>query len=751
MRRHARAGSTAAICAPDVRQSLFAAACLCALALVVLFGSGASSAAAAEGECPNEQLRIENNSTALPDCRAYELVSPTFKFGQPALSTNNLALSADGSRIAISSLGAFGEAGISQGTNGASYIAGRGPGGWLSTPLDPTAAEYKESVGAEGNAPLDVNQDMSEALFSTVPIARPRVDKRLFIRRADGSLEEVGPMVPSTAVSEWVQARLEHTPAPTASTLYAGASPDFSHTFFYLQGPLSWDWPGDTRSAGEESLYEYTGTSNQEPELVAVRNNGPLHGSPHLNEGAELIGKCGAAIGSGNSNDNYNAISPDGAIVFFSVNPCEEGGPSVREIYARIDRSQTVAISEPSAADCSACDTEAGVQREGIFQGASEDGSKVFFLSEQALLPGASETTLYEYDFDAPAGEKVSLVAPKMRGVVRVAEQGNRVYLVSEAALATNVDAKGEAAEAGNNNLYVFNTASRQFTFIAALSGGDSGDWSQSDGRSAQATPDGRFLLFMSTADPTPDASGTALQYYRYNAQAGEAGSPNSLLRVTIGQNGFNNNGNSAEFSFIATQGYGSSFLAGPRGTSISDDGSKVFFGSPTGLTPDALNEACAGAENECAGFAYNLYEWEQAGTGDCQQSQSTGCISLLSDGHDRHAVLGGSTVTILGANPSASSFFFSTADQLVPADTDGQDDVYVARTDGGFPAPAQPAACQGDTCQGQTAGPPAEPAAATSTFSGPSNQKQKPKKRHKRRKSHKRHGRGGSKSGDHR
>jgi hypothetical protein len=54
------------------------AALLGALALA-LMGMNVSTATATE--CPNEQLRQENNSTNLPDCRAYEQVSPVEKDG----------------------------------------------------------------------------------------------------------------------------------------------------------------------------------------------------------------------------------------------------------------------------------------------------------------------------------------------------------------------------------------------------------------------------------------------------------------------------------------------------------------------------------------------------------------------------------------------------------------------------------------------------------------------------------------------
>ena len=65
MRSHAKAPST------------FGALCLCVLGLVALLGSGTPSAGAVS--CPNEAIRAQQGSTYLPDCRAYEQVTPVDK------------------------------------------------------------------------------------------------------------------------------------------------------------------------------------------------------------------------------------------------------------------------------------------------------------------------------------------------------------------------------------------------------------------------------------------------------------------------------------------------------------------------------------------------------------------------------------------------------------------------------------------------------------------------------------------------
>ena len=75
----------------------------------------------------------------------------------------------------------------------------------------------------------------------------------------------------------------------------------------------------------------------------------------------------------------------------------------MNELFARVGGSQTVAISEPSAADCPLCDVSAPV--DAVFRGASADGSKVFFMTSQSLLGHDTSENLYEYDFDAPAGQ----------------------------------------------------------------------------------------------------------------------------------------------------------------------------------------------------------------------------------------------------------------------------------------------------------------------------------------------------------
>jgi hypothetical protein len=251
----------------------------------------------------------------------------------------------------------------------------------------------------------------------------------------------------------------------------------------------------------------------------------------------------------------------------------------------------------------------------------------------------------------------------------------------------------------GAENLYVYERDGEhpggQLRFVTMLSSADKEEI-VNQLQFANVTPDGRFLVFTSHRGLTSDAThaeGSA-QVYRYDAQS------ERLLRVSIGERGFNNNGNdTAGDARIAPAQEGREHNPSRADPTMSDDGSYVFFQSPAGLTPGALNDRPVTGNPHV--LAENVYEWEAQGRGGCEQTE--GCVSLISDGRD---VTEGSrlpsAVRLVGVDATGENVFFETADQLVPGDTDTQTDVYDARVNGGFPAPVPSPPCEaGETPSG--------------------------------------------------
>jgi hypothetical protein len=584
--------------------------------------------------------------------------------------------------VVLSSAGTF--AGSTQSAAlGDGYDVTRTGEGWSTSPFTEPAGFFNH----EAEVLLDGSSDSRSGLFiyNLVPPPLGEGESNLYVRALpSGGPVEVGPVFPKPVLEANPNRVAESTPVPSASN-------DLSSVVFFIKGPgvvnpaarTSYLWPGDgtVENAGPlyseqgfMSLYEYRGTGNLTPTLVGVDEN-------------RQISQCGVVLGfpakgvfaALSADEVYNAISGDGSRVFFTAAAATQGpsenactgagagrGPHVNELWARTDGSMSTAISEPSKMDCAACNTSESVQRGAVFQGASEDGSKVFFLSEQQLLPGAKAkgNNLYEYDFDAEEGRRVTLVAPEVLGVSRVSEDGSHVYFVCEDAL-TGANRGGKAPTAGAPNLYVY--ASGHTAFVGMLlAETDAQDWSQEDARPVDATRDGRFLVFTSSAPLTAGDTSSVAQAFEYDA-ANE-----TLVRVSVGQGGFNNDGNTSVFpASIASPRYSERQNPAPQLTSVSNDGSVVVFQSSDALTPQAA-----------VGYP-SVYEYR------------AGQVSLISDGQV------GSNTSLIGMDGSGADVFFGTTDQLVAQDGDTQMDVYDARIGGGFPAPAPPPACQGEGCRG--------------------------------------------------
>ncbi|MGH2854829.1 MAG: hypothetical protein ACRDLF_11645, partial [Solirubrobacteraceae bacterium] len=666
-------------------------------------------------ECPNAAFRT-GPSSHLPDCRAYELVSPSYK------ATGVVELRGkgpEGTSLTLNDLnglpGLEGFPNILGFAPGAVYTTQRTASGWVTVGDEPPASEYMPYQVGEFDDTAGASLDNQTHFWTARGKWQPgnRVD--FFKRGPDHTIVDVGPGLPPTTPSGSPQEL-----GNAAELSAVGVSADASRLFFVLDSSF---WPFDGTEAGHKlkTIYEYLGVGNTTPMLVGVNSKG------------EQISQCGVVLGSGKPNDgitnglvtfNHNAVSTDGNVVYFTAYPKNYGGdgcggsaPPVAELFARIDSgladAHTVAISEPSREDCSACNTEAGVLANAEFRGASADGSKAFFATAQPLLGGDTSSNLYEYDFGAPAGERVVRVSGGDSTVsnptaevlvgdgsshlwVQVSEDGSHVYFLANGVLTRTPNGQGESAEAGAANLYVFERDASypagRIAFIARLSSEDVS--SKSLTSTSNVTPDGRFLVFTSNRDLTPDDTSTAVQVFEYDAQTG------ALVRVSIGQNGYNDNGNTdvANASIMhPLYEYRYNSSAYWKDLSVSADGSYVFFQSSDGLTPQAVNRQVIGYDNfaEKSIYANNVYEYH------------AGRVSLISDGQDLATTQSGSLVELLGTDASGGDVLFTTVDRLVGQDTDDNLDIYDARVGGGFPAPTVPPSCSGEACQGQLSGAP--------------------------------------------
>jgi hypothetical protein len=680
-----------------------------------------------EGGCPNEELRT-GPAAHLPDCRTYEQVTPAHK--NAALIGVNLgpvypSISPDGSGLISRSIQCFAGAPSCGATRdqqvGQPVAFERTASGWVPRALAPPASSF------EADTPVGYDAEQGAALF-TAPSPETG-EESIYWRLGDGSLVEVGPVTPGIP------------PGNNANSGFSGSllpSADLSHL---LYNTSAGKWPFDQTEGGGEKSYEYVGFDSSQPLLVGV-------GGPHDGPGStDLICRNGT---------RPVKLSADGRIAIFKTGPCSGGSGAnaetavpALELFARIDGessdAHTVDLSQRSPSECSG-ECLSSPPAAAIYAGASEDASEVYFLSGQQLTDRASEDSaaggqqtecsslagsngcnLYLYDSKAEAGHNLidisagdsSGLGPEVQGSVAVSPDGSHAYFVAEGVL-TGANSEGAAPLEGADNLYAYQRDASfpagHLSFIATLPGSDDPQWTfAAQLRSDDVSPDGRYLLFTShaplTAGPA-QAEGVA-QIYRYDAQA------EALTRVSIGERGFNDDGNSDAASFTEINHLTESLGRPLSSPSMSADGSRVFFTSAAALTPGALDHArIATAEGGAPAYATNIYEWEAQGSGSCREA--SGCVSLISDGRDTTLTFNRSSVLLLGTDLSGENVFFATADSLNSADTDTQLDFYDARVDGGFAEPPQPVECQtSEACHAATttAGPAQSP--ATPGFNG--------------------------------
>jgi len=602
----------------------------------------------------------------LPDDRGYELVTPTdnedaqvytpegsggglFAFGAGSVpSFLPVRAAADGHAIVY--VGEPTSEGNGNQTRGNQYLATRGPNGWTTKDIQP-AGFWSPQYWA-------FSEDLSTGVLQSIePLAAGAPNypyEDLYVSSIeDGSLHTLSTATPPHRSPQEFDAVSSGGGSGELGAFFAGGSRDYKHLFFEANDALTSEaMDGGSR---ENNLYESYGGRLR---LVNVLPDGSTQ--PNASFGAP-------SVTFDEAQNSENAISADGSRAFWT--DLNRGS-----LYVRENGSSTRLIAEHAT-----------------FWTASADGSRVLYAKSGDL-----------YEDDLSTGVTTDLTpGGQVQGIVGASEDASYVYFVADGTLAPG-------ALAGESNLYLYHGGTT--TLIATLSSERKeepgygvypakrfNDWRPALGkRTAEATPDGHTLAFMSVRsltgyDNRNEEGFPQSEVFVYDAMSGKLSCASCS---PSGERPLGSNKNAAGYLPVSDEDSTSQLRL------VSEDGGRVLFQSVVPLVPQDVN----GKDD--------VYEWERDGTGSCHLS--AGCVYLLSDGSSDAPSF------LLDASADGSNVFIATSAQLVSRDENEIYDVYDVRI--GVETPPVPPQCTGTGCQGVPGAPPIFATPSSVTFGGVGN-----------------------------
>jgi hypothetical protein len=633
------------------------------------FWFGTLTASARAEVCRNEQLRGQDGyALQLPDCRAYEQVSPVAKNFTDALGEADVVQSSpSGEAVTFFSIAPF--PGVLSATGHSLYLSTRAGSEWSTQGLVPPTVSRSQPEHGSASV-LSLTEDLSEAIVNTEPglEAGMTPGRYSYVRdSATGSFRLLGPGIARFADATAGDSRIIFE---SREQLLPTAAPNVVNLY-------EWD---ESRPSGEELS------------LAGILPDGkaPAGGSVAGPGGPALGGAVGGATGKFYT---QNTISVDGSRIFFS-----DAGTG--RIYMREpEAARTIPVSAGQA----------------YWRAATTDGSSVFYTEGEDL---------YRFDVGSETREALTSAAAGVLGTLGIAtENGSYAYFVATGVLADNENGNKERAKLGEANLYEWHSG--ETIFISRLSmedGYDEYDWrdfySSNPGaapatgeKSSRVDPGGTTVLFASGAQLTSYANVGFDELYLYDATSGRltcvscnpSWAPATSSAYLTGS------------LPIAPAPERNAFLT----RNLSADGTRVFFQTRESLVPRDKNEQM------------DVYEWEREGVGGCSSAstsfseRSGGCLYLISTGES------GDPSYFGDASADGNDVFFFTRQSLVGQDRDENDDLYDARVDGGIAAqnPPPPASCTGEGCLGPVDPSPVFGASSSETFAGAGNLKPPPAK----------------------
>ncbi|MGC2373179.1 MAG: hypothetical protein WA484_04815 [Solirubrobacteraceae bacterium] len=652
--------------------------------------------------CLNERLRSEQGDRGLPDCRAYEMVSPSDKGATtPLLSEAGgpltfTAVSGDGSHVWLSALEAF--SGPHPGPRGTNAVLARTTEGWTFSSLQPSGS------GSNIYYPNIFSSNLTMVGVET------RLQKQLFVSSPEHSFLVGPPGGPYSTIATLTN----ETGNPFAiGNFLAGASEDGSRVVLASTDHTLVPGVSETLS-GAHDLYEWDGGGECKP---GTSNCKPVN----VTSAGSLISTCGAELGrtaktSATAIGFTTPMSGDGSKIFFTApdetmesptNNIESSEPACKEplrIYMRVDGRETVDISAPQGV------TDPTGLHNAYFVGATLDGTHVWFTSETELTKddeGIHDLELYEYNTVTGTLVRVSrgesgTAKGEIDGVpnehdIAFAEDGSTLYFKAEGKLTANTPS---AIQTPYHNIYRYDTATGVTRYVATTHE-VSGNYLPLD-----ASADGKALVFDGQEETTGSTGlvydESVAQLFRYYT------GDQSVTCVSCPPKGTVADGPARSLlgEVLSNETFSNGVIADYE---VSREGQYVAFTSNDALLPqDSTEESTEGY-----GPASDVYEWEARGTGSCVNPE--GCLSLISRPDTGHGS------KFYGMSTDGRDLIFATDSALVPQDLDTVPDLYDARIGGGFAASSS-VPCSGEGCRLVGGAPPTFGAPQSFAFYGAGN-----------------------------
>jgi hypothetical protein len=435
-------------------------------------GLSGKSGAAAEGTfatfarttasppCENDPFRI-GPAALLPDCRAYEMVSPLdkesgdikvlgeFTTGLPTVLEQS---STSGERLAYGAYRAFGDASSAPWTT--QYVAARGEDGWRSHAISPPQLRQFAQVTKRLDTEFKLfSPDLCEAWLEGTgepPLTEDAVPGAFNLyRRAD---EECGgPAYEAlTTVPE---------PHSFSGLELQGVSADGQAEIYVVGDSLATvppEPPGQPANCGNEGS-----GSDCLLQLYYRRPGGELHYVCVLPDGAALSGEAGCSAGTANdANDFYrtaslhHAISADGSKVFWTARPTGEGPLYLRENPSEAESAHLLGTAAGTG-NLIGPATGTGKLINGSVNISNVKETKGHFAVGQAISGTGikPETTILDRTEPSPGVFKLKMSQAASAGGEGVEVKGEGSATVSGLTITSGAFAAGQKVSAANGSL----------------------------------------------------------------------------------------------------------------------------------------------------------------------------------------------------------------------------------------------------------------------------------------------------------